>query len=106
MKKEVTIDTNSLAHTKWNCKYHIVFAPKYRRKTLRDKRNIETAMPMERSRNNRGRSMPRPYTYACQYPAQNERFGIHGISQRKKCIANIPEMGKHEICIPKPRILV
>ncbi|HAR6804058.1 IS200/IS605 family transposase, partial [Staphylococcus haemolyticus] len=22
-------DTNSLAHTKWNCKYHIVFAPKY-----------------------------------------------------------------------------
>ena len=24
------IDTNSLAHTTWNCKYHIVFAPKYR----------------------------------------------------------------------------
>ena len=25
------IDTNSIAHTTWNCKYHIVFAPKYRR---------------------------------------------------------------------------
>ena len=25
------LDTNSLAHTKWECKYHIVFAPKYRR---------------------------------------------------------------------------
>ena len=24
--------TNSLAHTKWNCNYQIVFAPKYRRK--------------------------------------------------------------------------
>lgn len=24
-------DKNSLAHTTWNCKYHIVFAPKYRR---------------------------------------------------------------------------
>ena len=24
------MDNNSLAHTKWNCKYHIVFAPKYR----------------------------------------------------------------------------
>ena len=24
-------DNNSLAHTSWNCKYHIVFAPKYRR---------------------------------------------------------------------------
>ena len=27
-------DTNSLAHTTWNCKYHIVFAPKYRRKVF------------------------------------------------------------------------
>ena len=25
-------DIHSLSHTKWNCKYHIVFAPKYRRK--------------------------------------------------------------------------
>ena len=33
MKKE-HIDTNSLAHTKWNCKYHIVFAPKYRRQVI------------------------------------------------------------------------
>ena len=24
-------DVNSLSHSKWNCKYHIVFAPKYRR---------------------------------------------------------------------------
>ena len=28
------LDINSLAHTKWNCKYHIVFAPKYRRKVI------------------------------------------------------------------------
>ena len=27
-------DTNSLSHSKWNCKYHIVFAPKYRRKVI------------------------------------------------------------------------
>lgn len=26
------MDVNSLSHTKWNCKYHIVFAPKFRRK--------------------------------------------------------------------------
>ena len=25
---------NSLAHTKWVCKYHIVFCPKYRRKII------------------------------------------------------------------------
>ena len=28
------MDSNSLSHTKWNCKYHIVFAPKYRRKII------------------------------------------------------------------------
>ena len=27
-------DNKSIAHTKWNCKYHIVFAPKYRRKVF------------------------------------------------------------------------
>ena len=28
------LDTDSLAHTKWNCKYHIVFSPKYRRQVI------------------------------------------------------------------------
>ena len=28
------LDTDSLAHTQWNCKYHIVFAPKYRRQII------------------------------------------------------------------------
>ena len=27
-------DNHSLSHSKWNCKYHIVFAPKYRRKVI------------------------------------------------------------------------
>lgn len=28
------MDNNSLSHTKYNCKYHIVFAPKFRRKEI------------------------------------------------------------------------
>jgi putative transposase len=28
------MDENSLSHTKWECKYHIVFAPKFRRKAI------------------------------------------------------------------------
>jgi len=28
------MDKNSLAHTTWECKYYIVFAPKYRRKII------------------------------------------------------------------------
>ena len=34
-------DNNSLAHTKWNCKYHIVFAPKYRRKIFFGEKKTE-----------------------------------------------------------------
>jgi putative transposase len=28
-------DYDSLSHPKWDCKYHVVFIPKYRRKVLR-----------------------------------------------------------------------
>ncbi len=34
-------DINSLSHTKWNCKYHIVFAPKYRRKVFFGEKRAE-----------------------------------------------------------------
>ena len=34
-------DINSLSHTKWNCKYHIVFAPKYRRKVFYGEKRLE-----------------------------------------------------------------
>ena len=34
-------DGNSLAHTKWNCKYHIVFAPKYRRQIIYGKLKVD-----------------------------------------------------------------
>ena len=34
-------DNKSLAHTKWNCKYHIVFAPKYRRKIFYEEKRAE-----------------------------------------------------------------
>ena len=34
-------DINNLSHTKWNCKYHIVFAPKYRRQIIYGKYKAE-----------------------------------------------------------------
>ncbi|MFS0921656.1 IS200/IS605 family transposase, partial [Enterococcus casseliflavus] len=33
-------DDKSLAHTRWNCKYHIVFTPKYRRKVIYGKLRV------------------------------------------------------------------
>lgn len=34
-------DIHSLSHTKWNCKYHVVFAPKYRRKVFYGDKRLE-----------------------------------------------------------------
>ena len=80
---EQNTDVKSLAHTKWNCKYHVVFAPKYRRRNLSG-----------------------PYPFTSEYPAQNERFGIHGIFKGKEQSHDISKIRKYEICIPKPRVLV
>ena len=33
-------DIHSLSHSKWNCKYHIVFAPKYRRKVFYQEKRL------------------------------------------------------------------
>ena len=35
------MDKNTLAHTKWNCKYRIVFAPKYRRRIIYGKIKVD-----------------------------------------------------------------
>ena len=38
------MDVNSLAHTKWECKYHIVFGPKYRRQVIYKKIRKDVGM--------------------------------------------------------------
>ena len=37
------MDTTSLSQTKWECKYHIVFAPKFRRKVIYGKIKADIA---------------------------------------------------------------
>ena len=38
---ETNITAKSLAHTKYNCKYHVVFAPKYRMKVFFEDKRLE-----------------------------------------------------------------
>ena len=40
MNKQYSDDLHSLSHTKWRCKYHVVFTPKYRRKAFYDERRV------------------------------------------------------------------
>ena len=44
----VKLDTNSLAHTQWNCKYHIVFAPKYRRQIIYGKIKVDIGVMLRK----------------------------------------------------------
>ena len=105
--------TESLAHTKWNCKYHIVFAPKYRRKVFFDEKRKEireilrTLCKWKGVEVIEGEICPdHIHTYTCINTTQNERFGIYGVFERKKQFNNISKVWEYEICIPKPRILV
>ena len=41
-------DESSLSHTKWNCMYHIVFIPKYRRKAIYGKLRRDIGMYLRR----------------------------------------------------------
>jgi len=41
-------DDNSLAHTRWNCRYHIIFAPKYRRKIIYGKLRVDIGKILRR----------------------------------------------------------
>ena len=96
--KKVNIDSNSLAHTKWNCKYHIVFAPKYRRKVFFEEKRLEIREIVRKLCQWKGVEIiegevcPDHIHMLVSIPPQDERFGLHGVSQRKECIANIPEI--------------
>ena len=48
------MDNNSLAHSKWNCKYHIVFAPKYRRLAIYGKIKVDIGKILRKSCKQKG----------------------------------------------------
>lgn len=88
-------DIHSLAHSKWNCKYHIVFAPKYRRQVFfwrkeeRDRGNPTRIVQMEGSKYSRSRNLYRPCTYVGRDTAQNGSVKFHGIFKGEKLIDDI-----------------
>nr|WP_274376861.1 transposase [Yersinia pestis] len=74
-------DEKSLAHTRWNCKYHIVFAPKYRRQVFyREKRRaigsiLRKLCEMEKREYPGSRMLCGSHPYASGDPAQDECLG-------------------------------
>ena len=83
-------DINSLSHTKWNCKYHIVFAPKYRRKVFYQEKRLEIGRILRQlcewkgGEDYRSRGMSRPYSSICRNTTEDCNIEIYGIPKRKK----------------------
>ena len=83
-------DVKSLAHTKWNCKYHIVFAPKYRRKVFFGEKKKEIGAILRKlcewkgGEHSRSRNMSRSCTYVGGDTTENVSIRIYGIPKREE----------------------
>ena len=82
---------NSLAHTKWMCKYHIVFTPKYRRKVIYNqyKADIRDIIKQLCSYKGveiiEGHLMPDHIHMFSKHSAKDKCIIIYGILKREKC---------------------
>ncbi len=83
------MDSSSLAHCKWECQYHIVFIPKYRRKKLYgmvkdDVRDIiKTLCSYKKVEIIVGAVCADHVHLMCKYPAETEYLRFCRVSQRK-----------------------
>ena len=81
----------SLAHTKWMCKYHIVFTPKYRRKAIyaqyrKDLQEyIKTLCKYKGVEIIEGQSC----SSLSNNTTENKCIKFHGLSQRKECVDDV-----------------
>ena len=99
--KKGNIYVQGLAHTKWECKYHIVFAPKYRRKVFYEEKRLEIREIIE------GEVCPDHIHMLVSIPPKMSVSGFMGYLKGKSALLIFQRGGrKHENCIPKLGILV
>ncbi len=83
----------SLAHTKWMCKYHIVFTPKYRRKEIYNQVRRDLIEIFKRLCKYKGVEIIKGHARSCPYAGSNSTengsLDVHGISKGKKVAHDI-----------------
>ena len=105
-------DVKSLTHTKWNCKYHVVFAAKYRRKVFYEEKRIEIGAILRELCRWKGVEIIEAEVCSdhihmlVSIPLKVSVAGFMGYLQGKGSLMIYQKWGKYEICIPQPRILV
>ena len=83
-------DSNTLAHTKRNCKYHIVFAPKYRRKVFYEEKRREIREILRQLCEWKGVEIiegeicPDHIHMFSKHTTENKCVRIYGVSKREK----------------------
>ena len=96
-------DTNSLTHTTWNCKYHIVFAPKYRRKVFYGQKRREIGAILRRLCEFKNINIieaevcPGHVHMLVEIPPKISVSGFMRYLKGKKQYLNIPKICKYEI---------
>ncbi len=90
----------SLSHSKWDCKYHVIFVPKYRRKALYGElRQFLGKVFHELARQKECRiiegHMPRDHVHMCiEIPPKHSVASIVGYLKGKSAIAVARHQGK------------
>ena len=84
-----------LAHTKWLCRYLIVFTPKYRRRAIcnQHRRDLggdpQAAAHVEGGGDHRGAPHAGPRPHAGQHPAEAQRLELHGLPEGQELPAHV-----------------
>ena len=96
-------DVHTLSHTTWNCKYHIVFAPKYRRKVFYGEKRLEIGAILRELCEWKGVKIitaevcPDHVHMLVEIPPKMTVSGFMGFLKGKSSIMILSEMGEYEI---------
>ena len=93
------MDKNTLSHTTPE-------AGNIRKNQGRRSPDTQHVMQEKGCRNNRGRSMSGPYTYARPDTAEYKRIGFHGISEGEKFANDLRPARESKVQVRQPKILV
>ena len=105
-------DNKSLTHTTWNCKYHIVFAPKYRRKIFYGEMRMEIGKILRELCGWKGVTIveaevcPDHIHMLVEIPPKMSISSFMGFFKRKKQSHHTRETWKPEIQARQPIFLV
>ena len=87
-------DWQSLSHVRWECKYHVVIIPKYRRKVFYGRLRRQIGLILRELCRQRGielmegHAMPDHVHSVLEHTAEVQRGARNRVSERKECSSN------------------